>query len=84
MTRYLAYILAVGAVAALSGIGSSPAQACSSMGFDVGANLNVNITTPKYNEDNTFQRYSVRPPVRWRVLERQMASVFLGTSNYFS
>jgi hypothetical protein len=58
MSRHRAIILAIGALAAICGIWSGPAQACTSMGFDVGDNLN-SIETPKYNEDNTFMRYSV-------------------------
>jgi hypothetical protein len=58
MQRFPRPITAIAVLAVICGLISGPAQACTSLGFEVGNNLN-DFKTPQFNEDNMFKRYSV-------------------------
>lgn len=57
---------AIVALAAICGLLASPAQACSSLGFEVGDNLAPKFETPMLNDDKTFKRYAVSVQLRIR------------------
>jgi hypothetical protein len=59
MARLSTAVLAFAAFAAVIALSSRPALACSAGGLVVGDQLNPNLATPTFNNDETYARYSV-------------------------
>jgi hypothetical protein len=59
MARHYRQIAAFVAFVAVIGLSFRPAVACTAGGLVVGGQLNPTITTPTFNTDETYARYSV-------------------------